>query len=280
MDKQIVHVVGGGLVGPLTAIFLAKKGIDVELYERRGDIRKGNVDVGRSINLVITDRGLKALDEVGIKDKALEIAIPMRGRMLHDKRGNLKQVPYGQRKNEVINAISRGLLNSLLLEEADKHENINIHFHKQCTGYDLETKKLTFHDESSKKTETIDTDIVIGTDGAWSAIRKAFLDNLMNFSYSQSFLEHSYKELIIPPGENDEFRIEDSFLHIWPRENFMLIALPNIDGSFTCTLFYPREGENSFAELKSKESITAFFESEFPDALDVMPTLCEDELWI
>jgi kynurenine 3-monooxygenase len=276
MSKEKIHIVGGGLVGPLTAIFLAHKGFHVELYESRPDMRKHDISAGRSINLVVTDRGLEALDKVGLKDRVLEIAIPMKGRMLHDLEGNETFVPYGQKEGEVINAVSRGLLNQFLLQAADKYENLNITFSHKCTHYDIDGKTLTFLNEESNKEAKIDADIVIGADGAWSAIRHAMLENVVNFSYAQEFLDHGYKELVIPPTGDGGFQLEKEALHIWPRKNYMLIALPNVDGSFTCTLFLPYLGDESFDKLQTEQDVMVFFERVFPDALPLMPTLAED----
>lgn len=276
MTEQPIHVVGGGLVGSLTAVLLAQKGFAVKLYERRPDMRKVDIGAGRSINLVVTARGLQALERVGLKERILEVAIPMKGRMLHDTNGNTKLVPYGQKKDEVINAVSRGLLNKLLLEAADKYDNIDILFHRRCVDYDMDGRSLIFVNDENGQLETVAIERAIGTDGAWSAMRKAMLDRMLNFNYSQSFLEHGYKELVIPPQEGGEFRIDPNALHIWPRKSFMMIALPNIDGSFTCTLFMAYEGEESFAGLQTPRDVTTFFERMFPDAVPHMPTLVED----
>lgn len=265
-----IHVVGAGLVGSLASLFLAQKGFRVDLYEGRPDMRKADISAGRSINLVITSRGIKAVEKVGLKDKVMALTLPIKGRMLHDVEGQTTYVPYGQKEGEVIYSISRGLLNKLLLEEADKNENINIHFDKPCTGYDLKAKELHFKDER------VDTNIVFGTDGAFSPVRKAMLDQFMNFNYSQSFLPQGYKELVIPPDKNGDYRISKEHLHIWPRGDYMLMALPNLDGSFTCTLFLDYEGEQSFAALQNKEDVIAFFEKVFPDVVPHMPSLAED----
>lgn len=271
MGAQTVHIVGGGLVGSLLSIFLAKKGFQVELYEGRSDMRKEEIDAGRSINLVITSRGLQALEQVGLREQALDIAVPVKGRMLHDVQGQTTFVPYGQRDNEVINAISRGLLNCLLLDAAEQQPSVNIHFGQRCTDYDIENKTLTFNDQT-----TVSADIVIGTDGAFSAIRRVMLDQVMNFDYAQSFLDSGYKELIIPATANGGYQIDQDALHIWPRGHYMLMALGNMDGSFTCTLFFPYQGEQSFAALKTEQDVIAFFEQNFPDAIALMPTLAED----
>lgn len=270
MTKETIHVVGSGLVGPLAAIYLAHRGFKVELYERRADMRKSTVEAGRSINLAVSARGLKALEGVGLRDKVMSIAIPMGARMIHDIEGNTSSVPYGQKDDEVIYAMSRGLLNIFMLDAADAHENINVHFDCACTGYDVDKKILRFGDKS------VPASVVIGADGAWSALRQTMLEKVRNFNYAQDFLEYGYKELVIPPGENGSFLMEKNALHIWPRQNYMLIALPNTDGSFTCTLFFPYEGPDSFAQLKSEDDVTAFFRKNFPDALRMMPTLTAD----
>lgn len=270
-NQDTVHVVGGGLVGTLTAIFLAKRGFDVELYERRGDMRKGKVDAGRSINLVVTPRGLVALDRVGLKDEVLELAIPLDGRMLHDTDGKETYVPYGHKDGEVINAVSRGLLNMKLLDAAEDYDNINIRFGASCTGYDFEHKTIHFKDGSRVK-----ADVTIGADGAFSPIRRAMLDYVRNFNYAQSFLEYGYKELVIPPGEGGKHLLKNEVFHIWPRGDYMLIGIPNLDGSFTCTLFFPYRGDPSFESLKTKDDVIKFFNDVFPDAVPVMPTLLDD----
>jgi len=271
VSKEKIHVVGGGLVGTLTALYLGKEGFEVELYERRPDMRRTDISAGRSINLVITDRGLRAVDRVGLKEKILEITIPMKGRMLHDIHGETTYVPYGQNENEVINSISRGELNKLLLDAAEAHPKINVHFEHRCTDYDFETSTIFF--DNGKKVEAR---VTLGTDGAFSALRRSMLDHVKNFNYSQSFLEHGYKELTIPATAAGQYAMEKNYLHIWPRANYMLIALPNLDGSFTCTLFYPYEGEESFEQVKTEQDVRDLFQRVFPDAVPIMPTLVED----
>lgn len=267
---QKINVVGAGLVGSLASILLAKKEFDVDVFEGRPDMRKAKIGAGRSINLVITSRGIKATEKAGIKDKVMDLTLPIKGRMLHDTAGKTTYVPYGQNEGEVIYSISRGLLNKLLLEEAEKLDNVNIHFEKPCRGYDIDKQMLHFDDGD------IPSDVVFGTDGAFSPIRKSMLAQVKNFNYSQSFLEQAYKELVIPPDENGHYRISKEHLHIWPRGSYMLMALPNLDGSFTCTLFLDYEGEESFAKLKTKQDVTAFFSRVFPDTIDLMPTLEDD----
>ncbi len=268
-----VHVVGAGLVGPLMAIYLAKKGFDVTLHERRADMRKGKVDAGRSINLAITARGWKALEGVGLKDKVSAISIPMKGRMVHDAQGGTNLQAYGQKDTEVIYAASRSLLNVMLLDAAETYKNLKVVFGQRCTNYDITRSTLTFTDEVTGAQEEIAAPTVIAADGAWSAVRRAMLASLPNFSYSQSFLEYGYKELVIPSATGGGFRIEKNALHIWPRNSYMMIALPNTEGSFTATLFYPTSG---FDKLKTAAEVMKFFKEDFPDAVPHMPDLAND----
>jgi kynurenine 3-monooxygenase len=273
---QRIHIVGGGLVGPLAAIVLAQKGLKVALHERRPDMRRVDIPAGRSINLAVTARGLKALEEVGLKENILAIALPMRGRMLHDMEGKTTFVPYGQKESEVINSVSRGSLNKVLLDKADSYENVEIAFNQHCVAYDLDASTLTFVNDETGQSETISADVILGADGAWSVIRKTMLESVKDFNYSQEFLEHGYKELHIPPAPGGGFRLEKNALHIWPRKSFMLIALPNLDGSFTCTLFFAHQGAESFAALRNEHDVQAFFARVFPDAVPLMPTLTQD----
>lgn len=278
MDKNVIHIIGGGLVGTLAAIFLARRGFDVALYERRGDMRKEKVEAGRSINLVVTPRGFAALEKVGLKEKVQAIAIPLKARMLHDVEGNETRVPYGHKDNETIDAVSRGLLNQLLLEAADSYDNVNIHFRRKCLSYASDSKALVFLNEETGKEEKVVADVTIGADGAFSTIRKSMLDQVRNFNYAQDFLAHGYKELVIPPGENGQHRMASGFFHIWPRGNYSLIGIPNLDGSFTCTLFFPYKGDVSFEKLDTAQDILDFFNAAFPDAVPLMPSLTEDFL--
>lgn len=260
------HVVGGGLVGPLMAIYLARKGFDVALYERRPDMRKTKISAGRSINLALTSRGLKSLEEVGLGEAVMKIAIPMRGRMVHDVQGNTALQPYGQKAHEVIYAVSRGLLNMMLLDAAEAYKNVSIIFDTQCMEYNVKDSALTFADG-----KRVEADVVIGADGFGSVIRKAIGGDV-----SQSPLEYGYKELVIPPDAQGGFRIEKNALHIWPRKSYMMIGIPNTEGSFTMTLFYPNEGVGSFADLKTEKDVNEFFKRDFADALPLMPALTED----
>jgi len=276
MKTQEVHVVGGGLVGSLAAIILAQRGFSVALYERRADMRKTAMSAGRSINLAVTARGLKALDEVGLKQEVLKLAVPMKGRMLHDVDGKTTLVPYGQKENEVINSVSRGELNKLLLAKAGSYDNVEIFFNQRCAEYDVPSSTLTFSDEETKKQEQVKAEVVIGTDGAGSVLRAVMLASAKNPQFSEEFLAHGYKELVIPAARNGGFQMEKNALHIWPRKSFMLIALPNIDGSFTVTFFFAHEGKESFAALKSEADVMDFFMRVFPDATKLMPNLAKD----
>ena len=270
-ENKSVAIVGAGLVGSLLSIYLAKRGYKVTVYERRMDMRKHKIEGGRSINLALSNRGIRALHEAGLTEVLKQNAIPMHGRMIHDDRGNLSFQPYGK-TGQYINSVSRGGLNMMLMTEAEKL-GVVFNFEHRCLKVDFEKTELTMR--YNEATVQRAHDIIIGSDGAFSAVREAmqFTDR---FEYSQTYIEHGYKELRIPAGDNSTFLFEPNALHIWPRESYMLIALPNPDKSFTCTLFLPFEGPISFDELKSEESIKTFFERSFPDALNVMPTLLED----
>jgi kynurenine 3-monooxygenase len=276
MTKQKIHIVGGGLVGSLAAVFLAQQGFPVALYERRPDMRKVDISAGRSINLALTARGLKALGEVGLTKQVMTFAIPMKGRMLHDIEGKTTLVPYGQKAHEVINSVSRGDLNKLLLEKADSYDNVEIFFNSRCVGYDPASRMLTMVDEATSQEKTIQTELVIGADGGGSVLRKVLSESAKNFTMTQDTLAHGYKELTIPVAPGGGFLMEKHALHIWPRKSYMLIALPNMDGSFTVTLFLAHEGKESFAALKTEADVRTFFSEVFPDAAALMPTLAKD----
>ena len=276
--KDKILIIGAGLCGSLLALRLAQRGYKVEVYESRPDLRTTNISAGRSINLALSDRGFKALRLCGVEGKAREICIPMYGRLMHDKEGNTFASNYSGRENEYINSISRGDLNGILLTEAEKHENVNIHFNSKCTSVDIENTVAHFKSYTTKEEFSIDADVIFGTDGAGSVLRKSYyLEKKFLFSYSQNYLSHGYKELEIPADKNGKHQISDGHLHIWPRGEYMLIALPNMDGSFTVTLFLSYEkGEYNFKNLTSEEKITAFFEEQFPDALKLIPSIKDE----
>jgi len=267
-------LIGSGLAGGLLAAYLGRRGYEVDLYERRADPREGNIVGGRSINLAISTRGIHALEQIGIVDEALRHAIPMRGRMIHDKSGELHFTPYDVDPKKCINSIGRAGLNATVIEAAQRYSNVRVHFNHKCTDIDIES--AVAHLESANSVVTARGDAVLGVDGAFSAVRQSMQLKIGNFQYDESYLAHGYKELTIPPGPDGSWRMEKNALHIWPRKSFMMIALPNPDGSFTCTLFWEFEGPRSFATMKSHEDVRRFFEEEFPDAVPLMPTLLED----
>jgi kynurenine 3-monooxygenase len=268
-------VAGGGLGGALMAIYLARAGHEVELFERRSDPRQGNAEGGRSINLAISTRGLHALERAGLRDQILKVAVPMRGRMLHSPTGETRFQPYGTRADQVINSVSRGELNLLLLAAAEKLPGVRIHFGQRCVGADLDTAAATFADSATGATTTVEADLLLGADGAYSAVRLA-MQRREGFNYRQDYLEHGYKELSMPPAADGSFRMEKHALHIWPRGASMMIALPNFDASYTCTCFWPLTGEGGFDALKTKEDVRRYFTERFPDAVPHMPALADD----
>jgi kynurenine 3-monooxygenase len=267
-------LIGSGLAGGLLAAYLGRRGYEVDLYERRTDPREGNIVGGRSINLAISTRGIHALEQIGIADEALRHAIPMRGRMIHDKSGELHFSPYDVDPNKCINSIGRAALNATVIEAAQRYSSVRVHFNHKCTGVDIESAMA--HLETANSAVTVRGDAVIGVDGAFSVVRKSMQRGITNFQYNESCLAHGYKELTIPPGPDGSWRMEKNALHIWPRKSFMMIALPNPDGSFTCTLFWEFEGPRSFNTTKTDDDVRRFFEEEFPDAVALMPTLLDD----
>jgi kynurenine 3-monooxygenase len=268
-----IAITGAGLVGSLLAIYLRKRGYAITVFERRVDLRKMDLYAGRSINLALSTRGIKALEEVGLADEIKKAAIPMHGRMMHSLQGDLSFLPYGK-QGQFINSISRSNLNALLINEAEKL-GAEFLFDHRCLQVDLDQTTLTLHNNISNTTATRRYDLIIGADGAFSAVRGAmqFTDR---FDFSQDYIDHGYKELHIPAGAGKAFQLEKNALHIWPRESFMMIALPNPDGTFTCTLFFPFEGKPSFETLRDDQAIRNFFTSNFPDAVKLMPGLLED----
>lgn len=269
-SARAITILGAGLVGSLLAIILRKRGHKVTIYERRPDMRTATGPAGRSINLAMSVRGWKALELAGLREDIEDIAIPMPGRFLHLEDGSSAFQPYGTR-GEAIYSVSRGELNKRLMTLAER-EGVKIEFEKRCMRVDVATNTLFFEGDDENG---VQADLLFGADGAFSALRTSytFLDRT---NAQQTYIEHGYKELNIPAAEGGGHRMEKGALHIWPRHNFMLIALPNTDGSFTCTLFLPFEGEKSFAALKTEEAVQRFFEKEFPDAVPMMPTLLHD----
>ncbi len=271
--KRDIVIVGAGLVGSLLSIYLSKRGYKVKVYERRGDMRRESIAAGRSINLALSDRGIKALEEVGVMDEIKKIAIPMHGRFIHNADGTTAFQPYGK-AGQFINSVSRGELNKMLMSLAEEN-GVEIFFNQKCTTIDWKKNKITFEDNNSERSAH-NSELIFGADGAYSAARLQHQLQHDRFEYHQSYIDFGYKELTIPAGENGSFQMEKNALHIWPRGNYMLIALPNMDGSFTCTLFFPFHGEPSFESLNTKEKVKTFFQKTFTDAVPLMPTLEED----
>ena len=290
-------LIGSGLAGGLLAAYLGRRGYEVDLYERRADPREGNIVGGRSINLAISTRGIDALEQIGIADEALRHAIPMRGRMIHDRSGALHFSPYDVDPKNCINSIGRGALNTAVIEAAQRYPNVRVYFNHKCTDVDLDSatahletsfvaagspqdESVRMADVSAANSEnqiiSAHGDAVIGVDGAFSAVRQSMQMQISGFEYNESYLAHGYKELTIPPAPDGSWRMEKNALHIWPRKSFMMIALPNPDSSFTCTLFWEFEGQRSFATTKTDDDVRRFFEEEFPDAVPLMPTLLDD----
>ncbi|WMN05913.1 NAD(P)/FAD-dependent oxidoreductase [Marivirga arenosa] len=265
MNTEIKHiaVLGAGLVGTLLSIYLKKRGYNVDLFEKRDDMRLSSSDSGRSINLALSRRGIKALKDIDVLDEVEEIMLPMKGRMMHSLDGNLTFQPYGK-EGQYINSVSRANLNKILLNRAEK-SGVEIHFGHSCKTVDIEETKVTFESPNGKE-KTLEFDLVLGADGAFSKLRQAMMKS-DRFNYNQYYIPHGYKELTIPPTEDGEFAIEPNALHIWPRGQYMLIALPNLDKSFTCTLFFPFEGQPSFESLQTPQQVLHFFKNTFPDSL-------------
>lgn len=277
-ERDNILIIGAGLCGSLLALRLAQRGYRVTVYESRPDLRKVDISAGRSINLALSDRGFKALRLAGVDEKAKKICIPMWGRLMHDREGNTFASNYSGRDGEYINSISRGDLNGILLDEAESHKNVTIHFNIKCLSVDFENTLASFERYNTKEEFTVKADVIFGADGAGSVLRKSYyLEKKFLFSYSQEYLSHGYKELEIPGDKEGNHKMSKDHLHIWPRGEYMLIALPNLDGSFTVTLFLGNdEGTYNFKSLSSEEKIIDFFQKQFPDALDLIPNIAKE----
>ena len=269
-DKNIA-IVGAGLVGSLLSIYLIKRGYKVTVFERRANMREHVLGAGRSINMALSNRGLRALEHIGLAETMKQMAIPMHGRMMHSPKGELTFQSYGK-NGQYINSVSRSGLNMMLMGEAEK-QGVHFFYEYKCEDVDFEKSEIKFQTYGSHMTKKFD--LIIGADGAFSAVRIAMeKKGLVKSTLDE--LEHGYKELRIPPSDAGTFLLQKNALHIWPRESFMLIALPNPDATFVCTLFLPHKGDASFKKLKSKEDIESFFKTHFADAIPLMPTLIED----
>ena len=275
MEKKVI-IVGAGLVGSLWAIYLAKAGYKVTIYERRKDIRNAEISAGKSINLALSHRGWKALKNAGVDEQVREIAIPMHSRIMHDLEGNLTQQPYGK-EDEAIYSVSRGHLNAIMMSMAEEKGNAKIHYNHRCINADLENGKIILMNEKNGETIEDHADLIFAADGAFSAIRYNAMQKLDQFNYQQKYIEDGYKELLLPANKDGSYQLYKNALHIWPRGRFMLIALPNEDGSFTCTLFMPYDNhKHAFNKLKNDDQITSFFKEVFPDFYEMMPNLIEN----
>ncbi|GGQ15445.1 kynurenine 3-monooxygenase [Actinomadura coerulea] len=257
-----VAIVGAGLAGCLLAVLLGRRGIAVTVYERRADPRVAGAERGRSINLAVSARGLAALEQVGLRDQSLKQALPMHGRMVHPLSGARNFQPYSADGARAINSISRAELNRSLLDTAESTPGVTLRFSQRVTGVDVEAGALLLEDAAPEP-----ADVVLAGDGAYSAVRRS-----LRLDEDADFLEHGYKELTVPPRDGG-FALDPDALHIWPRGTSMMIALPNLDRSFTCTLFWPKD---DFAALDTPEKVTAYFERHYPDVADLMPDLADD----
>ncbi|SHG46020.1 FAD-dependent oxidoreductase [Flagellimonas flava] len=277
MKKDKVLIIGAGLCGSLLAIKMAQKGYQVEVHEKLPDMRKHDLDAGRSINLALSDRGLRALRSADLEHEVLSQCIDMNGRMIHNVDGSTRMSNYSGRQGEKINSVSRPGLNKLLLDKAEHFPNVDIHFNSKCKAVDLVKPAAYFIDKGGDETE-VGATVILGTDGAGSAVRRSMMARTpeLLFNFSQSFLRSGYKELEIPPTASGEFKIEKNALHIWPRGKFMMIALPNLDGSFTVTMFHPFKGEGGFESLDTEEKLLDFFRTHYPDSLEHFPNLAEE----
>lgn len=271
MENKHVGIFGSGLVGTLLGLYLAKRGHRVDLFDRREDLRLTGVPAktGRSINMALSLRGIEALKEVGAYDEVEKVAIPMQGRMIHDPEGRLTFQPYGP-NGECIYSVSRAALNVVLMDLVEKQKGVQLHFNRRCLELDFANNEATIFNTKTNGPEKYKADWIFGADGAFSSVRSSMVKT-DRFDYSQSFIEHGYKEFTITPGPQGEWRMFKNALHIWPRGHFMMIALPNPDGSFTCTLFFPFEGLPSFQSIDSRKDVEEFFLFYFRDLIKVMP---------
>ena len=273
--KKEVIIIGAGLVGSLWAVYLAKAGYSVTIYERRSDIRKAEISAGKSINLALSNRGWKALDAVGVGDEVRKIAIPMYGRMMHDLKGNLTYQQYGK-DGEAIFSVSRGKVNATMMDIAEKYGNATIHYNHECKRVDLKNGIVYLKNTLTGEEFEHQAALVFAADGAFSAVRYNSMQKLDRFQYSQNYIADGYREILLPANPDGSYRMDKDALHIWPRGRFMMIALANEDGSFTCTLFMPHSGgEHAFDKLTSKEAIDNFFKEIFPDFYDMMPNIAD-----
>jgi kynurenine 3-monooxygenase len=274
-SQKNITLIGAGLVGSLLSQYLAKRGHKVSIFEKRSDMRKAGYVGGRSINLALSHRGFNSLRAMGLEEEIRKVGIPMYGRVIHQINGDVQYQAYGK-EDEAIYSVSRGGLNKRLMELADENPNISIHFDERCFDVDVQNATCHFENVNTKEHTAVKADLVLSADGAFSAARLALQTKTDRFEYSQHYLDQGYKELTIPAGPNGEFLLEKNALHIWPRNQFMLIALPNLDGSFTCTLFFPFEGNPSFASLQTEAQVREFLTREFPNVVALSPDVVNE----
>ena len=273
-NKQAI-IIGAGLVGSLWAVYLSKAGYKVTIYERRPDIRKAEISAGKSINLALSVRGWTALDAVGVGDEIRKIAIPMSGRIMHDLEGNLTYQPYGK-EGQAIYSVSRGKVNATMMDIAENHGKATIHYNHDCLKTDLNKGIAHIKNNLNGEEFKVQADVIFAADGAFSAVRYNSMQKLNRFNYSQNYIADGYREILLPANADGSYRLDKNALHIWPRGRFMMIALANEDGSFTCTLFMPHEGDKfAFDKLTSKESVNDFFQTVFPDFYDMVPDIAD-----
>ena len=271
MQKEIT-IVGAGLVGSLCSLYMTKRGHKVSIFERRKDLRSEIITAGKSINLALSERGWTAFKKAGIDTEVKNIDIPMYKRIMHDEKSNLSDQAYGN-KGQAIYSVSREALNVLMMEMAEKN-GAKLYFDERCVDANLEQAIAIFKNTQTATEQEISADLLVGADGSLSAVREQMVKKHQH-EYEYNEIEHDYKELLIPAGENGTHLLDKNALHIWPRGEFMLIALANLDGSFTCTLFAPKKGKNSFEGLSSQQEVEKYFKTMFPDFIALVPNLYE-----
>lgn len=273
--EKTAIIIGAGLVGSLWAVYLSKAGYKVTIFESRPDIRNADISAGKSINLALSTRGWKALDAVAVGDEIRDLAIPMFGRTMHDMEGNLSYQPYGK-EGQAIYSVSRGGVNAKMMDVAEKNGGAVIHYNMKCIDANTVNGEVTLKSRSTGEITTAKADVVFAADGAFSAVRYHAMQKVDRFNFSQTYIKDGYRELLLPANEDGSYKLDKNSLHIWPRGKFMLIALANEDGSFTCTLFMPHEGEEcSFDKVNTKEEVDYFFKSTFPDFYKMMPNVAD-----
>lgn len=268
-------IVGAGLAGSLWAVYLSKAGYKVSVFERRPDIRRAEISAGKSINLALSTRGWTALKEVGLDTMVEDLAIPMYGRQMHDVNGNLTFQPYGE-EGQAIYSVSRGGINAKMMDAAEQSGDVTIYYDHQCVDVNFDNTTVTVHDKVNDRTFEHKSDVVFACDGAFSAVRYNGFQKVDRFNFSQTYIADGYREILLPANEDGSYKLDKEALHIWPRGEFMLIALANEDGSFTCTLFMPFENhEFSFDKLKTRNDVDKFFKNVFPDFHQMMPDVAD-----